>query len=46
MFERERRNLRAVVVARQMPEKLTTAPMSVRLLVRTAISRAMSKSSS
>src|SRR4051812_1624923 len=29
-----------------MPEKLTTAPTSVRLLVRTAISRAMSKSSS
>src|SRR3954451_11842464 len=32
--------------ARQMPEKLTTAPMSVRPLVRHAISRAMSKSSS
>ena len=28
-----------------MPEKLTTAPMSVRFPVRTAISRAMSKSS-
>jgi len=30
---------------RQMPEKLTTAPMSVRPFVSAAISRAMSKSS-
>src|SRR6266480_4505902 len=31
---------------RQMPEKLTTAPMSVRPWVRSAISRAISKSAS
>src|SRR6188768_1051644 len=33
-------------VPRQMPEKLTTAPISVRPLVRPAISRPMSKSAS